>query len=365
MGTCRVCGKTSPLVSSAVGVCLECLRERPEESLKVAYANHARAREALGLPPLPRGDGPECSMCGRSCRIGEGEAGFCGLVRNVDGKLVRVDPLNPPGFAYLDPHPTNCVAAWFCPGATGSGYPRFSVSQRGPERGYYNLAVVYGACNLNCLFCQNWDCRRTNLGLRLPLEKLIKRSLDPRVTCVCFFGGDPGPLAYHAIKASETALESRRGGVFRVCWETNGMWNRKLLLRAAELSYNSGGIVKFDLKAWTPALYKALTLGDPKVVFENFAEVASRFDLKREPPFLCASTLLVPGYIDSYEVEMIASFIASLDRDIPYTLLAFHPDFMMTDLPVTSRRQAMEALEAARKAGLRRIWLGNAWLLRD
>ncbi|UNQ73369.1 radical SAM protein [Infirmifilum sp. NZ] len=346
-------------------MCLECLRANPDEALRIAEEAHIRARRLLGLPSPPSGDGGECVACGRRCRMGDGEVGFCGLVRNSHGRLVRSYPLEAPGFAYLDPHPTNCVAAWFCPGATGAGYPRYSVSPGGPERGYYNLAVAYGACNLNCLFCQNWDCRRADLGLRLPLMKLVERARDPRVTCVCFFGGDPGPLAYHALKAAEEALKAREGQVFRVCWETNGLWNRKLLLRAAEISYVSGGVLKFDLKAWTPAVYRALTFADPKPVYENFAEVAGRFDLRRDPPFLCASTLLVPGYVDSYEMEMIASFLASIDRDIPYVLLAFHPDFLMSDLPVTSKRQAHEALEAARRAGLRKVWLGNAWLLRD
>ena len=73
--------------------------------------------------------------------------------------------------------------------------------------------------------------------------------------------------------------------------------------------------------------------------------------------------MLVPGYVGKEEVAGIAGFISSLDSDIPYALLAFHPDFLMTDLPVTSRRQAMECLEAARAAGLSRVRLGNIHLL--
>ena len=67
-----------------------------------------------------------------------------------------------------------------------------------------------------------------------------------------------------------------------------------------------------------------------------------------------AGALLVPGYVGREEVARIAAFISSLDSDIPYALLAFHPDFLMTDLPATFKQQAMECLDVARAAGLSR-----------
>lgn len=59
----------------------------------------------------------------------------------------------------------------------------------------------------------------------------------------------------------------------------------------------------------------------------------------------------MPGYIDPAEVGLLARCIASIDRDILYILLAFHPQFHMSDLPVTSRRLVERSLDAARKAG--------------
>lgn len=59
----------------------------------------------------------------------------------------------------------------------------------------------------------------------------------------------------------------------------------------------------------------------------------------------------------------IARFVASSDPTIPYALLAFAPQFVMADLPRTSRRHAEQALEAARSAGLTRVRLGNVHLL--
>jgi pyruvate formate lyase activating enzyme len=62
-------------------------------------------------------------------------------------------------------------------------------------------------------------------------------------------------------------------------------------------------------------------------------------------------------------VERIASFIASLNPYIPYSLLAFYPHFYMNDLPTTSRQQAKECLEVAKRAGLKRVRIGNPHLL--
>lgn len=62
-------------------------------------------------------------------------------------------------------------------------------------------------------------------------------------------------------------------------------------------------------------------------------------------------------------VGALARFIARLNPDIPYSLLAFHPSYLMRDLPLTSRRQAQECREAAVEAGLTRVRIGNLHLL--
>ncbi|MEM2739155.1 MAG: radical SAM protein, partial [Candidatus Bathyarchaeia archaeon] len=81
-----------------------------------------------------------------------------------------------------------------------------------------------------------------------------------------------------------------------------------------------------------------------------------------ELPILTASTLLVPGYVDAEEVEKIAQFISQINPEIPYTLLAFYPCYVMNDLPTTSRKQATECQKAAEKH-LKRVRLGNIHLL--
>jgi len=72
---------------------------------------------------------------------------------------------------------------------------------------------------------------------------------------------------------------------------------------------------------------------------------------------------LVPGYIDREEVAAIAGLIADLNPDIPYSLLAFHPQFFMSDMPMTTKTLANQCLQAARDSGLKNVRLGNVHLL--
>jgi pyruvate formate lyase activating enzyme len=139
--------------------------------------------------------------------------------------------------------------------------------------------------------------------------------------------------------------------------------SRGHLEEAARLSLETGGCIKFDLKAWSSGIHLGLCGAGNRRTLENFARVAELAKGRPEPPLLIASTLLVPGYVDAEEVGALARFIAWSDPSIPYSLLGFHPDFLMTDLPRTSRRHAEECLEAARAAGLRRLHVGNPHVL--
>ncbi len=369
---CRVCGRKDLLIAGVLDVCSRCIRMRFEESRKYIEKAHRSSRERYSLPPQPpHGEGVQCNICGNKCIIPPGGRGYCGVNINANGRLTQItgSPLKAVGLYYLDPHPTNCVADWVCPGATGRGYPRFSLVPRGPEKGYYNVAVFYGACNMDCLYCQNWEYREmASKGCPvLSIDDLV-RAVSTRTTCVCFFGGDPGPQMIHALASARAMVRRAREiglKVFRVCWETNGLIDPRLLDQAVELSLRTGGIVKIDLKAYSPEIYYALTGNDGRLVYRSIERVARRFGERKDPPLLVVSTLLVPGYIDEHEIDGITRFIAELNPEIPVRFLAFHPDYMLRDLPPTSRRHALEALKIAKENGLKNVSIGNWWLLGD
>jgi pyruvate formate lyase activating enzyme len=362
---CAVCGNEFRRLGRSIQVCPECIRDRWEESARTCELIHSLSRESHRLPLHPPRSlmGEVCRLCVHQCRMNPGEKGYCG-VRDGGAESLLVDGHSSGHLSYYyDPLPTNCVADWVCAGGTGAGYPTFS-HDRGPEAGYLNLAVFFEACNFNCLFCQNWMHKEAHLKRRrrTSVEDLV-HAANSQTSCICFFGGDPVPQLPYALRVSELARKARSAEILRICWETNGSMQPELLRSMAMHSLESGGCIKVDLKAWNPHVHRALTGCDNKQVFENFAMLAEWIPQRPDPPFLIASTVMIPGYIEAEEIGQIARFIASLSPDIPYSLLAFAPEFHLQDFPTTSSTQAEACFEAAKGAGLRRVRIGNQHLL--
>lgn len=354
---CKICGKEG-IIAERIGVCALCIKENRNNIFDEIKKVHQKSRKEFSLEPdVPKGKGITCKICANECSLEEGKSGFCGLRINERGKIVSIAGTPEKGVLewYFDPLPTNCVASWVCEGSK--------------HYGKKNLAVFYEACSFNCLFCQNWHFREMNTerikklgyeGRLTPAEELAN-SVDYNTFCICYFGGDPTVQLPHALETSKIIRKNRKD--VRICFETNGSMNQGSLKKAVTLCLESGGCIKFDLKAFDENLHYALCGVSNKRTLENFEFVGSYISKRKEPPLLIASTLLVPGYISEDEVFNIASFIAKIDKTIPYSLLAFYPHFYMSDLPTTSRNHAMKAFTAAKNAGLERVHLGNIHLL--
>ncbi len=369
---CKVCGEMKEGISSYLGVCRDCIREKWESSKELIFKAHFEARAKMNLPAIPPKDpkGVKCKICAHECQIPEGGVGYCGLSKNIKGKLVRDLGTEKMGliYVYKDFHPTNCVAQPFCAGGTGSGYPKYSKSKSGPEYGYLNASLFCGTCCYHCLYCQNTSWHRMVKEKKeiMKTEQLVEWLLsEEKFTCMCWFGGSPEPQMPFVYEVSKRVFEEakKRGRIFRVCLECNGNFSWPWLEKIAQICLESGGGIKFDLKAWNENLNFALCGVSNKKTFENFEKLVFYHKKRKEPPFLRASTLLVPHYIDENEIKKIAQFIASLDKTIPYSLLAFYPCYLFSDMPLTSREFALKCKEIAQKAGLKRVRIGNLHLL--
>lgn len=351
---CALCGKNSSVISELLAVCYECITSRFELSRQYIENAHKLSRGKFNLPfaRVYNSHGIQCRICLHNCSVENGKAGYCGLP--IGNRLnARVS-------WYFDPLPTNCVADFVCPARTGCGYPEFAYKP-GTEYGYKNLAVFYEACTFDCLYCQNWHYRISDTSPSTADD--IVEAIDKSTACICFFGGDPTPYIVHSLNTAKLAISKTRGRILRICWETNGSMDSKFLEKMIEIALETGGCIKFDLKAWTESIHIALTGVSNKQTLQNFKLASSHINKRPQVPLLVASTLLVPGYVDADEVYQIAKFIASLNREIPYSLLAFHPDFLMIDLPPTSLAHSERCFNAAREAGLKRVHIGNKHLL--
>ncbi len=364
MATCQICKHTAATISRTLGICLTCIRAMPQEALEISEEVHMQSRVEFGLPSTPPEDpqGIACTLCVNECKIPEKGYGYCGLRTGQNGRLVGVSTQQAKLSWYHDPLPTNCVGDWVCSGGTNAGYPTYSYCS-GAEYGYKNLAVFFEACSFNCLFCQNWHFREKSMGADVRSIDALLDVVDQHTACICYFGGDPSAQLPFSLKASRQAIEQNKDRILRICWETNGSMRPDLLDEMMELALDSGGCVKFDLKALDLHLHRALTGITNQRTLKNFARAAKYIHRRPSPPPVIASSLLIPGYIDEREIGAIAEFIAGLDADIPFSLLAFHPRFYMSDLPVTPRALADRCCQAARDAGLNKVRIGNVHLL--
>jgi pyruvate formate lyase activating enzyme len=186
---------------------------------------------------------------------------------------------------------------------------------------------------------------------------------DPGYTCLCWFGGCPSSQPEFVLSVSRHISERRGDRVLRICLETNGNMDPGFLKPISEISLESGGGLKFDLKFHSRDLNKGICGASNDQAIRNFQSLAALNSDRRNPPFLRASTLLLPGYVDAEEITGIANTIAEVDPTIPYSLLAFHPDYVLSDLPRPTSRYVEECVQAARSAGLTRINVGNRFLI--
>lgn len=343
---CRSCNAEGPFAES-MPYCPTCIREKFKELQPHITAIHAQTRRQYSLPEsVPQRDaGRSCRLCVNQCHIQDGSVGYCGVRANVKGKIVGPDTSWAYVSWYHDPLPTNCVADWVCAGCK--------------DYGFTNLAVFYEACTFNCLFCQNWHFRDRKSKAS---TQELSQAADATTGCICFFGGDPTPFALHSCEVARQALAKRRK--MRMCWETNGSVSPKIMKRWADYALKSSGCIKIDFKTFSEELNYALCGTSNRNTKENIRLVARLMEMRADPPLLIVSTLLIPRYIDEYELEHMAQFISSINKDIPWSFLGFCPHFYFSDMPRTSRRQVDMALSIAKEHDLQNIHVGNVHLLR-
>jgi pyruvate formate lyase activating enzyme len=98
------------------------------------------------------------------------------------------------------------------------------------------------------------------------------------------------------------------------------------------------------IKAWDEKIHLQYT-GKPKnLIFDNFkAAVHSGLSMK-------ANTVFIPGFVDVDQIEAIASWLADMDRNIPFHIMGYIP---VPGQPY--RRPNDEQMSAATRAAQRSL----------
>jgi pyruvate formate lyase activating enzyme len=376
MGTCKFCGKTDKIISNVLEICRDCILHKEWDKVKPHILSvHNQVRKLVGLPEKPPKASPTevkliCNLCLNECKLSANDNSYCGLrdiQKNNSGELPF--PKKSKGYihGYIDANPTNCCNAWFCPAGTSIGYPQYS-DYYGPEFGTYSYAAFLYGCTFDCLFCQNashkYFSKKYFFDADIIANQIVK---NEKITCLCYFGGTPEAQLPFTIHLANIILDKikkeDKSRKFRVCWELNGSGNTELVERCMEIAIQSGGNIKFDLKSFNEKINIALCGVSNKRTLENFKLLAENyFGTRKGVPEMSGCTLLVPGYTNYEEVKLIAKFISDINDEIPYSLLVFHGDYQMRDLPITPKKQALKCVDIAQKY-LKHVNLGNKFLL--
>jgi len=119
--------------------------------------------------------------------------------------------------------------------------------------------------------------------------------------------------------------------------------------------YRDAGVDAFwlDIKAFDPAKHKWLTGCDNEHILRLPVEMTRRgFVLE-------VLSLHIPGLVEAEELEDIAGLIAEVDASIPFTILAFFPEYRMRDCWSPTTREMVEAYTRVKGRGLEAVRLGN------
>lgn len=113
--------------------------------------------------------------------------------------------------------------------------------------------------------------------------------------------------------------------------------------------------INIDLKTFRQETYRKIMGGSLEPVKNSI-----KFLYNTKKIIVEVTTLIVPDMNDSdEELQDIANFIASVGKDIPWHVSAFHPDYKMLDKKRTPTETLERALEFGKQAGLLYLYAGN------
>ncbi len=276
----------------------------------------------------------QCYACAHRCRIPEGKKGVCKIRYNEGGKL-RV-PRNYVGALQVDPIEKK---------------PFFHALP-----GARALSFGMLGCDYHCDYCQNWI---TSQALRDPAseqngakpqdlsaQELVAAAGKHKCQVITSTYNEPLITSEWAV---EVFKQARAQGLL-TSYVSNGNATKEVL----EFIRPWVDLYKVDLKCFNDKTYRRHIGGTLKPVLESIER------LKAMGFWLEIVTLIVPGMNDSEkELKAIAEFLASISRDIPWHVTAFHPDYKMEDRDWTDPNKLNMSYEIGKAAGLHYVYSGN------
>ncbi|MCS7139661.1 MAG: radical SAM protein [Candidatus Nezhaarchaeota archaeon] len=267
------------------------------------------------------------------------------------------------------------------------------------------LSIYQSGCNHTCLKCHSWYFTQRATGVWMSTDRIAEVAADymkmvtvkePRHRAtmwhatdlcrhcgMCVLTGERHPLCPNTLSPDQIVLSPQGWGPARnivsftggdiacraefyaeaaekikrecsdvwVLLETNGYGLTPKNLEVLA----SGGVDSFwlDIKAYDEAIYRNLCgttnkwiLEAPKLIVE------AGFVLE-------VLTLYIPGWVELDQIAKIAKLIADVDKSIPFTILAFFPEYKLRNVRSPTLYEMISAYFMAKNCGLENVKLGN------
>jgi pyruvate formate lyase activating enzyme len=288
-------------------------------------------KEAMLYEKL-EGEMVHCYLCAHHCKIAPSKFGFCGVRQNKSSTLYT-HAYGEAIASHIDPIEKKPLHHFF-PGSKA-----------------YSIATV--GCNFRCGFCQNWQISQSNkrdapeiTGYELKPAEIVREAKKNGCASISYTYTEPTIFFEYAFDTAKIAKEE---GLYNT-FVTNGFMTKEAL----ETINPYLDACNVDLKSFREDFYKRTCRSRLEPVLESIKL------MKRLNIWVEVTTLVVPDKNDSLkELREIAGFIASVDKDIPWHISRFHPDYEFEHSIPTPVKTLKKAENIGKDAGLHHIYLGN------
>lgn len=268
----------------------------------------------------------KCHLCPHQCLIAEGKFGVCSVRTNKEAGLKTInygeitaissDPIEKKPLYHFKP-------------------------------GQNILSVGSFGCNLACIFCQNYSIAHYKAKSQyLSPEQLAEKCINLGDNLGIAFTYNEPSIWYEYVYDSSKRLKEADPNL-KVVLVTNGYIEREPLLEL--LPYIDA--MNIDLKSFNETFYKEVCGGILATVLATIKDASKECHVE-------VTSLLINGLNDSgEEIEKIASFLSSVDKDIPLHLSRYFPNYKL-QRPPTQIEVMLQGREIAKKY-LNYVYLGN------
>ena len=269
-----------------------------------------------------------CVLCPHRCTIPKNALGFCGIRKNIDGKLYAANYGRVSALA-LDPIEKKPLYMF--------------------HPGKFVLSIGGFGCNFYCPFCQNceismeYEIRQQESECFSPeqIVTLAKQTVPKGNIGVAYTYNEP-LIGYEFLY--DCAVLVHHAGLNNVI-VTNGYINQEPLEHLLPLI----DAMNIDLKAFSDDFYKKLG--------GSLEAVKQTISLAQKHCHVEITTLIIPEENEE-EIEELAAWIASFNPEIPLHLTRFFPRHQYADKMPTSRETIYRLSEIAKKY-LNNVFVGN------